>query len=107
MTLYPDIEMRKSKSMWFDDEASDSLGRPVKMYSVVTPIEVINQYYSVSEPPLVVHPGERLLVLGAADGNKSFLWLEIDEKAHSFAMADICIAASKLRNVHEAGEGSA
>ncbi|ADU14401.1 hypothetical protein [Asticcacaulis excentricus] len=107
MTLSFDIEIRKTKCIWFEDEALDSLGHPIGMHSVVTPIEGIYQHYAENEPPLVVQPGDRLLVLGVADGNKDFLWTEIDDKSHPFALVDICVPASKVRYVYEVGEGSA
>ncbi|BEV12268.1 hypothetical protein ATDW_27640 [Asticcacaulis sp. DW145] len=107
MTLSSDIQIRKTKCIWFEDAALDSLGHPVGIHSVVTPIEVIHQNYAENEPPIVVQPGDRLLVLGIADGNRDFLWAEIDDKSLAFASADICVPASKVRNVYEVGEGSA
>ncbi len=105
MTMASDLELRQSDVTWFDGETADCAGQPLKMYSVVTPTEAVEQYFAYNEKPIVVPPGVRLLVLGAAKGDKNFLWLEVDDRTSAFAMAEVCMAASKLRYLCEVGDG--
>ena len=80
MMLSEDLARRASKVVLFEDAARDVDGRQVKMYSIVTPVNVVVQHFEEGQPPIEARPGDRLVVLGAADGDTNHLWLEIDEK---------------------------
>jgi hypothetical protein len=90
--------------MWFDSEAIDFSGHPMRMYSVVTPTEAVEQYYADDEAPIVLAPGVRLVVCGAADGDTNWLWLDIDDSTSQFVNAQICLATAKLQYLCEVGD---
>lgn len=104
MTLEADLKLRESNSMWFDSEVIDFSGHPLGMYSVVTPAETVEQYYAGDEEPIVLSPGVRLVVCGAANGDTNWLWLDVDDSTSRFANADVCLAASKLQYLCEVGD---
>ncbi|WKL56421.1 hypothetical protein Q1W73_12055 [Asticcacaulis sp. ZE23SCel15] len=104
MTVTADLKLRESNVVWFDGEAVDSAGNPVRMYSVVTPIEAVEQYYVDGDGPIGLLPGIRLVVLGAANGDVDWLWLEVDDATSAFVNANVCLATAKLKYLCEVGD---
>lgn len=79
MSAEQDVESRKANVVWFDGDVADGNGQPISMYSIVTPKVGITQFYAIDEEPMRIGCGVRCLVLGAADGDRDWLWLEVDE----------------------------
>jgi hypothetical protein len=79
MSPEQEVEFRRTNVVWFDNDVADGSGRPVRMYSVVTPVAAFTQTYAIDEPPITVGCGTRCVVVGVAGGDRDWLWLEIDE----------------------------
>lgn len=90
--------------MSFEGSIPDADGRPVRLYSVVTPIAPVLQYFEDPQEPIALEPGVKLVVIGAADGDPKFLWLEIDHLGHPWADADVVLSSSQIRYLCEVGD---
>lgn len=104
MTLAEDLFLRSSGANWFEGETSDHEGRPVRMYSVVTPIGPVRQYFEAGAEPILLEPGAKLVVLGAADGDPTRLWLEVDHAGHPWAETNVVLPSSEVRYLCEVGD---
>ncbi|RZJ01880.1 MAG: hypothetical protein EON90_00765 [Brevundimonas sp.] len=104
MKLAEDLFLRATQSRVFDGEAADHEGQAVRMYSVVTPVGPVSQYFEDGAEPIRLEPGAKLVVVGAADGNPSLLWLEVDHAGHPWVNADVVLPASDLRYLCEVGD---
>lgn len=103
MSLESDIQIRKSDGNSFDVNTNDFTGTPIRMYSVVTPTETMVQYFEENEPPIIIEPGRKLVVVGCADDDINQLWLNIDDFG-PWVNAHICLPTSKLRYLCECGD---
>ena len=74
------------------------------MHSVVTPISVVRQYFEADAEPILLDPGARLVVLGAANGDLGFLWMEVDHADHPWMNANVVLSPSNIRYLCEVGE---
>lgn len=104
MSTAEEFARRVSKPMWFDGTSEDADGKPVRMYSVVTPVELVLQHFDDQLEPISLQPGTKLVIVGAADGDPKLLWLEIDDPGHRWVNANVVLAPHQIRYLCEAGD---
>ena len=102
MTTITDTSLWATTPVWFDDQRFDHAGRPLGMYSVVTPLETYAQLTAGDDEAIVVEPGCRCVVLGVAQERPDLIWAEIDDPG-PFVNSHICINPALVAYLGEVG----